>query len=200
MRPLLLASLWAAAMSMAAAPASGQTPFTVKAGFTASTISVSGRGAFDTSPEIAPAVGGSVAVAIRPTVRFQPEVWFALRRFTSSDFPLPLAAESRSLEVPLLMVKVLRAAGRTHPMLFGGPQLSYLITVKQTVGSQQSDITNDFDAVDGGITFGGGLEIDAARGALVIEARANVGLRDLSKVPETSVRSRAFFGLLGYRF
>jgi hypothetical protein len=44
------------------------------------------------------------------------------------------------------------------------------------------------------------VEVPAGRGALLIDARVVIGLRNLWEQPGPTVKSRAFAALVGYRF
>ena len=153
-----------------------------------------------TSPHAGLAIGGSAAIAIGPTVRIQPELLFTEPRFGSSDFPLPLTVESRAFEVPVLLVKQFSTTRRTRPIVYAGPRFGFITSIAQTVGHTRSDISNEFRSVDVRVALGGGVEVAAGRGAVTIEGRANIGIRDVSKATDNTTRTQSIVGLFGVRF
>jgi hypothetical protein len=172
----------------------------IKGGVVAARIDVSGAGSFDTAPDAGLAIGGSAAITIGPTIRLQPELLFTEPRFGSSDFALPLTIKSRAVDVPVLLVKQFSTTRRTRPSVYAGPRFGFISSITQTVGQTRSNITDDFKSVDIGVAFGAGAEIAARRGAVTIEGRANIGIRDVSKASDNTTRTRSIVGLLGVRF
>ncbi len=172
----------------------------IKAGAIGTSIAVTGANAFDTGAEIGVEAGAFAGIALGATARLQVEALFARRRFSSRDFPLPLAVKSRSVEIPVLVVKRFKIEHHVQPLVYGGPQISVIGRTTQTLGPVVSDLSRELREADIGMTVGGGVEVAARRGAVVIECRVNSGFRDLSVAKETTMRSRAFSILAGYRF
>jgi len=172
----------------------------IKGGVVAARLDVNGAGSFDTAPDAGLAIGGSAAIAIGPTVRIQSELLFTEARFGSSDFPLPLTVESRAFDVPVLLVKQFSTTRRTRPIVYAGPRFGFITSIAQTVGPTRSDISNEFRSVEVGVTVGAGVEITAGRGAVTIEGRSNIGIRDVSKATDNTTRTRSIVGLFGVRF
>ena len=200
MRRIVTIVALVAAIAGARAASAQERFWGFKGGVNGGSIVVSGAERFDTRPDLGGAAGVFAGFSIGPTLRLQPEVAFSARHFTSSDFPLNLRVDARAVEIPVLLVRRFNVDRRAQPVLLGGPQINIITKTTQTFGSTKSDITNDFRTADVGVTFGGGAEIVAGRGALSIEGRVNFGLRDLSISETTSTRSRNIVALIGYRF
>src|SRR5262245_39883823 len=191
----------AIAATTGAHPVAAQEPvFGVKGGLNGASISVSGTEHFDTTANVGAALGAFIGFGIGAGSRIQPEVLFTINRFSSSDFPLTLTVNTRAVEVPVLILKRFQTGRRVQPMLFAGPQLTFLAKTTQTFGSTKSDVTSELERTDVGIAAGGGVEVSADHGAMTMEARFAVGFRDLSRSNLSSTHSRAFMGLVGYRF
>src|SRR5262245_36296084 len=183
----------------AAGDACGQDrAFGRKGGFVGASVDARGPGGFETNADLGPAIGGFATFQLTETVSVQPELLFTAPRFKSSDFGPGLAVRARAVEMPVLFQKQLQR--RSHPVLFAGPQISFITSVKQEFDNVTSDISKEIRNVDLGVVAGGRFEISTGRGAVLLEGRVNVGFRDLSQSEDTSMNSRAFAGLFGYRF
>jgi hypothetical protein len=172
----------------------------VKAGVVAARLNTDGAGAFDTSADAGATAGGFVAFEAGRRLRVQAEVLYAERRFSSAGLPIAFTVRSRGVEVPLLVQLIAASPRRVRPMVYAGPYLSAVSRVRQRSAGQWVDISDRIVDVDAGVTAGGGVEVSAGRGAVVVEARASIGLRELNEAPPPEFRSRAFGLLLGYRF
>ena len=182
------------------AVAAAQGVFGIKGGLVFGDVSTSGIGEFETDANAGAVIGGFAGVTVTPHIRLQAEVLFSNRRFSAADPTIDAKVRSRGTEFPLLIVVQGRDSQRVRPMVYAGPQFSIISTVKQTVSGIETDMSDRIKNTDAGVTAGGGLEIVNARGAVVIDLRVNVGLRNLNEDTEPSVKSRAFLMLVGYRF
>ena len=182
------------------AVAAAQGVFGIKGGVVFGDVSTSGVGEFETDANAGAVIGGFAGVTVAPHIRLQAEVLFSNRRFSAADPTIDAKVRSRSTEVPLLIVVQGRGGQRVRPMVYAGPQFSFISTVKQTVSGIETDMSDRIKNTDAGVTAGGGLEIANDRGAILIDVRVNVGLRNLNEDTEPSVKSRAFMMLVGYRF
>lgn len=172
----------------------------VKGGVVAGRLSLDGAGAFDTAARIGATAGGFVAVGLGRYWRLQLEALYAERRFRASGVPVAIAVRSRGVEVPLLLHLAAPEGRRVRPLAFAGPQVSFVSAVRQTVGGAAADISDRVADLDIAAAAGLGLEIAAGRGAIVVDGRAVIGLKELNEAPPPEYRSRAFTLLLGYRF
>jgi hypothetical protein len=185
-------------MALATAARAQSPSFGVKAGLVAATVSTSGTGAFDTEAD--PTAAGGAFVGIRLNDRFfvQPELLISNRRFTIQN-EAGINVRSRSIEVPILLNARLALSGRVRPVLFAGPQFGRITKVTQTFAGRTTDISDQIKDGDGGVVFGGGVEIGLGRGALTVDARGSIGMRNVG-TGSTEIKSRAFMLLGGYRF
>jgi hypothetical protein len=172
----------------------------VKAGVTFSSLSVTGLPGFEAHRGAGAGGGGWISFG-RERVRVQPEVLVTTRHFSFTSPIGDLDIAARSVDVPVLIVARLGSTdGRVRPIVFGGPYVAFLHRATQTLGSTTTDLDSMLKDAEAGVTFGAGLEIGAARGALVIDARVSIGLSNVSENAETSFKSRGGMVAVGYRF
>jgi hypothetical protein len=172
----------------------------VKGGFVPSTLTTEGFVGLEADAGAGGAIGGFVDFASGGIVGFRPEVLVTWRRFTLSDLGEGRRTGSTSIEVPLLLcVRTANTSG-TRGVFFAGPQLSFLTAVWQDVEGRRVDLDEAIEDMDAALAIGGGVEVPAGRGALVIDGRVVIGLRNLWEEPGPSVKTRAFAALIGYRF
>ena len=200
MRIFVSAAAVVCALSWPAMAAAQGGVFGIKGGLVLGDVSTAGVGEFKTDADAGAAIGGFAGVTITPQIRLQAEVLVSNRRFSPADETIDARIRSRGVEVPLLLVIQGRESERVRPMIYAGPQFSFISKVTQTVSGIEIDMSDRIKNTDVGVTAGGGLEIANARGAFVIDVRANIGLRDLNEDAEPSIKSRAFLILVGYRF
>lgn len=170
----------------------------IKGGLIAANLSTSGAGSFDTSAEAGFALGMFAAIEFGAVARLQPELLL-----TQQQFAIPLAGatvNSRAIAVPLLMHLRFGGDRRVRPVLFAGPQISFISKVTQQTALGETDISDNITGVDAGLTMGAGFEAAAGRGAFVVDARATIGVKDVSETGAPALKSRAFMLLAGYRF
>jgi hypothetical protein len=173
--------------------------FGVKAGLVAASVSTSGTGAFDTEADPTAAGGAFVTIRITDRLFVQPELLISNRRFTIQN-EAGINVRSRSIEVPILVGARLALSGRVRPVLFAGPQFGRIAKVTQTFAGRTADISDQIKDGDGGMVIGGGIEVGAGRGAVSVDARASLGMKDVNAASGPSIKSRAFMLLGGYRF
>jgi hypothetical protein len=200
MRIFVSAAVVVCALTWPAVAAAQGGVFGIKGGLVVGDVSTSGVGEFDTDANAGPAIGGFAGVTLTPQIRLQAEVLFSNRRFSAADPTVDAKIRSRGVEVPVLFVIQGRENQRVRPMIYAGPQFSFISTVTQTVSGVEVDMSDRIKDTDAGVTAGGGLEVANARGAFVIDARAIIGLRNLNEDTTPSIKSRAFMMLVGYRF
>jgi hypothetical protein len=201
MRKALVVCASVAAILMCAPEASAdEVSWGIKGGLVLASLDAQGPEGFETDPDSGAAIGTFVGVALGQRVRLQPEVWFVNRRFSAVEIAPPFGVSSRSLEVPVLVQVRFPDGRRAQAFLCAGPQLTIIGKVTQALAQGESDISDRIKNVDVGVAFGGGLERGLGRGALVIEARVTIGLRDVNAAPEGAMMGRGVLGTIGYRF
>lgn len=171
----------------------------VKVGVTSTTLSVTGAEGF--TPKARTGVEGGAWLRIgREVFGIQPEVIFTTRKFASPSPIGEIRIAARTVEVPVLLSVRIHADRRVHPWFFAGPYVAFISKTTQTVNGVSTDLDAALKDTDAGVTAGLGLEVNLARGALVLETRASLGARNLSQQAGTSYTSRAVMASVGYRF
>lgn len=170
----------------------------IKGGLIAANLSTSGAGSFETSAEAGFALGVFGAIEFGAVARLQSELLITQQRFAISL--AGATVKSRAIAVPLLMHLRFGGDRRVRPVVFAGPQISFISKVTQQTAQGETDISDNIGGVDAGVTMGAGFEATAGRGAFVIDARATFGVKDLSETGPPALKSRAFMLLAGYRF
>lgn len=178
----------------------GDISWGIKGGVISASIATSGPGAFDTSADSGVAAGAFVGVTVGKGFSFQPEVLLTSRRFSATIPVTSFSVTTTGIEVPLLVHLRVPATRRWQATLFTGPQVGFVPSVTQVVDGVRTNIAHQIRDVDLGAVVGGGLEVLAGRGALVVDARVTLGLRNVSESAAPRYGSRAFLVLLGYRF
>lgn len=172
----------------------------VKGGLVFGALDTSGPGRFDTSSDAGGVFGGFVGVGLGRYVRVQPELYWSVRRFATTDAATPFAVSARGVEIPLLLQARFPDARAARVLVFGGPQFGFIGKVTQHVGAVSTDIGREIKDRDLAIVLGAGVERALTSGALVIDLRAVLGGRNLNEGGVGVLKSRAFTLLAGYRF
>jgi len=170
----------------------------IKGGLIMANLSTSGTGSFETSTEAGGALGVFAAIEFGTIVRLQPELMITQQKFAIDQ--AAATVKSRAVAIPVLMHLRFGGDRRVRPVLFVGPQISFISKVTQDTARGETDISDDIADVDAGVTVGGGFEATAGRGAFVVDVRATFGMKDLSETGSPALKSRAFMLLAGYRF
>jgi len=108
-----------------------------------------------------------------------------------------------AIEVPLLLRWEVPTGGRVHPVLIGGPFVSFEIAERRkTTGSQKSSVdAGILKNTDYGVVLGAGLELDAGPGRWILHGRYEPGLADLgSFYASDGVHSGAWVLATGFRY
>jgi hypothetical protein len=199
MRSYLSAIAWAilAATWGADAASAQDVSWGLKGGVTFASLSTA---AFDTSTDPSGSAGGFVGIDLGPIVRLQPEVYWSVRRFAASAGSTPFAVSARGVEIPVLLQVRLRSSRPVRIVAFAGPQIASIGRVTQKVGTTQTNISDQIKNRDVAMVVGGGVERAFAGGAFVADVRALIGTRNLAEASGSSIESRAFHVLVGYRF
>jgi len=194
--------LCAAALAFAATSETvlaGQAGFGVKGAFTAASIRAN-PDELETQSGWGGAFGAFATTAAGRRIGLQAEALLTWRRFALGESGEIFHVSSRSIEVPLLLR--IRAVSGQHGSLWihAGPQVAGIFGVTQTYRGVSSDVSDRIKNVDVAGVLGVGTERAAGHGAVTFDARAVIGLRDLSESSDVSFKSRGFVALAGYRF
>ena len=203
MRILVCAGVCVAAVVGAARPAwaqdEGAASVGIKAGMTSSTLAVTGLSGFEPKRGSGMLAGGFVTIG-KGVVRVQPELIIATKNFSAATPIGTIDVDSRSVDVPVLLVARMNREGRVRPLLFAGPYFAFISKATQRVDEVETDIKDQLTGTDSGVVFGAGLDIAAGRGAVLIDVRYALGLKDISESSTTTFKSRTWMFSLGYRF
>jgi len=108
-----------------------------------------------------------------------------------------------AIEVPLLLRWEVPTGGRVHPVLSGGPFVSFELAERFKFTGDQTG-SQDYEALkntDYGVVLGAGLELDAGPGRWILQGRYELGLADLGTIYlSDDVHSGAWFITTGYRY
>ncbi|SHM70113.1 porin family protein [Polaribacter sp. KT 15] len=143
-------------------------------------------------------VGAVVEFEITDKFSIQPELIYSAQGAKleeESDIDLTLKLDY--LNVPVI-AKFYAAEGFS---LEFGPQVGFLLSAKAKAkiggDSGETDIKDEFETVDFGLNFGAGYKLDSG---LNFSARYNLGLSNVAKESESSVKNSVFQISVGYFF
>src|SRR5262249_37920937 len=152
----------------------------VKGGVVWASLHTSGDGAFTTSSDAGGAVGGFIAFDLGPQVRLETDLLWAGARFTVTSGPAPIAVSSRSIQLPVLFHVRFPSQRPTQAFVVAGPQFTMIGKITQSASGVVIDVSDAVKNADVGAAFGAGLERRTGAGALSVEARTTIGMRNLS--------------------
>jgi hypothetical protein len=191
-----------------------QVSLGVRGGFSSTKANWDGEEAITTDWNSNFHIGGLVMADLHELFTLQLEAWYA-RKGTGAEFSDADAVVNYSLaylEVPLLAkLRIPTGSGvRLSPHLFAGPAIAFELSCNISGTVMGIPLDEDCDAPDLGVErkttdvsllFGGGLEIQAGPGAVLLDALCNLGLKNLnddSEAPDDAVKNRAFMVSAGY--
>ncbi|WP_375240399.1 porin family protein [Polaribacter sp.] len=143
-------------------------------------------------------VGAVVEFEISDKFSIQPELIYSAQGAKleeESDVDLTLKLDY--LNVPVIAKFY---AAESFSLEFG-PQVGFLLSAKAKAkiggDSGETDIKDEFETVDFGLNFGAGYKLDSG---LNFSARYNLGLSNVAKESESSVKNSVFQISVGYFF
>lgn len=143
-------------------------------------------------------VGAVVEFEISDKFSIQPELIYSAQGAKleeESDVDLTLKLDY--LNVPVIAKFY---AAESFSLEFG-PQVGFLLSAKAKAkiggDSGETDIKDEFETVDFGLNFGAGYKLDSG---LNFSARYNLGLSNVAKESESSVKNSVFQISIGYFF
>lgn len=109
------------------------------------------------------------------------------------------------LEIPVLLRVGIPGLGTAVPYTVAGPAIATLLSAKASVRgsglpSDSMDVKDQYTSLDYALVAGMGVEIDAGVGAVVLDARYWLGLKDVAKADDTTARNRSFALTAGFVF
>lgn len=175
----------------------------VKGGVNVATTKIDGE---DGGPKLDARIGLVAGVfATLPLASWldlQPEALYAMKgaRLDLDGVKSTLALDY--LDVPVLARIIKRGSGARRYYVAGGPSFGFRLRARSRVdfgtSTEDIDVADNIERADLGVAFGGGLEA----GALVIDGRYTLGLKDVDKDKSDTVKvtNRAFSLTVGFRF
>lgn len=186
--------------ALVAVPSSAQTVTAgLKLGLTSSTVAVEGVPGLETSARRGVQGGGWITIG-GGTIRLQPELLISNRKFVGETPGGEVSISSRVIDVPVLLSVRGNSGGKVHPTFAAGPYLSFISSTTQTFGGVETNIDDQLKGTDAGAMIGAGLEVDVTRGALVVDVRYVLGLRNIATTDGVTYKSRSWLASVGYRF
>lgn len=199
-RSRIVAMVVATALSMATEAWAQRAGWGVKGGMVAGSLDVSGPGEFQTSADAGGMVGLFAGIDLHPVIRLQPEIYWSVRRFSTTDLPTAFSVSATGVELPLLLQLRVPRQAPTRFVAFAGPQLNLIRGVTQEIGNLRVEIDDQVEDTDVALVLGAGVERALARGAFVADMRVVLGTRNLNTSVGPEQKARAFQVLVGYRF
>jgi len=172
MKKLTLVLMTAAIMMFAAVPLFAEGMMLgAKGGLNIATLI--GDDVEDAASKMGLVAGGFFCYNITEIFAIQPELLFTMKGAKSDDNDDVL--KINYIEIPLLLKVNLPTEGKIDPMLYAGPGFGILMSCKATNGEEQDwkDVTKTLDI---GIIAGAGVAYQMERGALILEARYEIGM------------------------
>lgn len=210
--PLLLASLLAVLSPDSAL--TQQISVGARGGYSSTTIGWDGAQDIETDWNSNFHIGGLVRLDLHESFAVQLEAWYA-RKGSGARYPGAGSAgdfKLTYLQIPLLaqLMAPLSADARVSPHLFAGPSISFELSCKISGTITGIRVNDDCDApdlglerksTDIGLIFGGGIEIQAGPGTVLVDGMYDLGLKNLNddpEAPDDSVKGRAWMLSIGY--
>lgn len=150
--------------------------------------------------------GGHVRFRFGP-IALQPELYVATKGASASSAPEEEQMRLEYLEVPVLLVVPI-SVGRAEPFIYGGPSISLesrcrwvqrIDGLRTNMGCEPTPRPEIFrrNALDFGVVGGGGVAYPLGPGRVMLEARRNIGLRNIAR-DGLEIRNRTTFVMIGY--
>jgi hypothetical protein len=177
--------------------AQGVATFGAKAGVNFADVSVdpADEGCCDMKTGLA--IGGFVDIGIRNAVSFQPEVLYMQKGAKFEEDGIEAKAHIDSVQIPLLVKFNFQTEGQARPFAVFGPGLGFISSAKfKAEGFEDEDFKDELETLDFSLIFGGGVTVRN----FIIEARYDLGLNNIQKDEDGSLKSRTFTLLFGYGF
>lgn len=204
-RALMIAALVLAPAALPTAAEGQSLLFGVKGGVNVSDFNIQEPGFDQATESITGLVGGIfLEVGLGGVFAIRPEALFSQRGFGEDNGGVPAELNVDYIEVPLLLVARLPSPVIT-PILFAGPFVSFENSCELSGGglTETIDCIDDeveTESLEGGVTFGAGVELGAGPVTLLFDGRYNVGLTNVDATGDTEAKSRtwSFMGGIGF--
>ncbi|TXD45939.1 porin family protein [Polaribacter sp. IC073] len=142
-------------------------------------------------------VGAVAEIEISEKFSLQPELMYSTQGAKTDENNVDLTMKLDYLNVPV-MAKYYVAEGFS---LEAGPQVGFLLSAKVKAesggDSGEVDVKDEFETIDFGLNFGAGYKLDSG---LNFSARYNLGLSNVAKESDNSIKNGVFQVSVGYFF
>ena len=165
----------------------------------------------DVSIKLGAAVGTGVGIKIG-MFAIQPEVLFSMKGakeegeivIVDSTFNYEIVVKLSYLEIPILL-KINIPADAVIPNFYVGPALAFCMVAKDKLTfnneeGDEEDIKDVIKSVDFGLSMGGGLDIKAGHGRVIIDIRYTLGFVTVNDQEDEDivVKNSVLSFILGY--
>jgi len=136
--------------------------------------------------------GGLVHIHMTSRLAIQPELLYSGQG--AENKPADLKAKLGYLNVPVLAQYMIGDGFRLQT----GPQVGFLLSAKLKSGESETDVKDSYSGVDFAWTFGAGYLFPGT--GVGVDARYNLGLKDINEGGPAKVYNRVFAVGLFYQF
>ncbi len=171
----------------------------------------------NTEMVIGTCVGGYVSFSFHPWFSIQPEVLYSEKgvhteQNLSTNYYIKSTLNLSYIEVPVLAKLSINTGSAFVPVIFAGPAVSFItnalkiheITENKNTFRNVINAGEDVNSIDFGLVAGAGFEIKLGPGALMLEARYDMGLSNVYNIEglpvEIDAKNTAITILAGYSF
>ena len=133
-------------------------------------------------------------------ISLQPEILYV--RMGGKHSAGDLEYRFHYVQVPVLLKLAIVPAGPIRPFIYAGGYGAYLIKAEGFLGTDQEDLTQDYQRLDYGAVGGVGLAFKLALISVSVEGRYNYGLMNIWKNPSPGEtrKNRCLMALVGISF
>jgi len=141
-------------------------------------------------------IGAFALANITPMIGIQAEINYLTTGIWWDDDGLKVTEAYGYLHIPVLLRARLMTEGTVVPVVFAGPAVGILLSAKWD-GDDEKD---SFKSTDFGADLGVGAEIGLGEMKLLVDLRYYLGLTDVYKSTEFSMKNRGFMLTAGLIF
>jgi opacity protein-like surface antigen len=191
MRRLLLSGLAFLVALGAATPAEAQRWVgALKAGGAITNFSGETRTDVTFDPRVGLAGGGALGYDFGTGFAILPELLYVRKGayFDTllGEIPTRIRSDLAYLEVPVLAQYRFETNGYVHPKVFAGPMVAFLLDSRIEIRALGSDLTQNesddsIESRDFGAVVGAGVEVEVGDQRLSFDARASLGMADITR-------------------
>jgi hypothetical protein len=159
--------------------------------------------AFETTYKLSFAAGGFVNVSLHDSFAIQPEILYVMKGGGRETNGMDRGSWNFSyIEIPIIIHG--RYPLLTNIYVYGlfGPELSFLVSAElENENGDTLNVTEDARVLDVGFMFGAGMTWrHSQKGALLLEARYDLGLRSIDRDEGVDAKNRVVSFMVGYQW